>query len=598
MSSNSDIGGPIGLARDSGAAGFIRGARWLRPFRPSGDFLIYLAFFLLIALPLATVLVQAVAPTLFNPTNPRFILDLAPLRNALGTPRVAASIFHSLELGAVVAVTATLLGGAFAVMVQRFALPLRWLIAPVPWLVFLMPSYLKALAWVLLMAPGGYLVQLGLVTTDLTHGFFSFPGLVFVHTLNLFPLPAFIIGGALAGLGSELEDAARLSGASPWRIWLGVNLPLLAPAIALSVIATFAEVLSDFGLAATIARQAHFGLLTYGIYAAASDYPIDFPMAGAQALILLTLVLVVVFADRLLRRQTEARLISGRSRVPHIRSAGAWRWPVTLAALAVALAALWLPLAAIVARAFTRTLGAGLSLTNLSSEHVGEALTLGAPANQALLLSLAYAALTAVLACTVALLLSARIDAAGKSLRAVVLAIAIGTIAIPGIVLAFGYILVWNRLPGFSSWPFPHYGQASLLITGYAAAALPYCVIVILSAIGQLAPSLDDSARLFGHGRVARLVRVTLPLVALSVLTAFLLTFIRTVFELPISQLLIPVTGSPVPPFVVRLFNHDEDGAAAALSLVSMAVAGGCAGLLWFALRRRFTFGAAPKAFS
>jgi len=50
----------------------------------------------------------------------------------------------------------------------------------------------------------------------------------------------------------------------------------------LSFIATFAEVLSDFGLASTIARMSSFDVLTYGIYAVASDYPVDFPAAGAQ----------------------------------------------------------------------------------------------------------------------------------------------------------------------------------------------------------------------------------------------------------------------------------------------------------------------------
>jgi hypothetical protein len=65
-----------------------------------------------------------------------------------------------------------------------------------------------------------------------------------------------------------------------------------------------------------------------------------------------------------------------------------------------------------------------------------------------------------------------------------------------------------------------------------------------------------------------------------------------------VSQLLIPLTGSPVPPFVVRLFNHDQDGLAAALSLTSMAVAGGFAGLIWAALRRRLTFGAPVRSAS
>lgn len=596
MTMQQDIGG--GAARASLAAS--REARRIRRVlstvaTQSGNGMIYLVFLVLIGLPLATVLLQSVLPWLFDPLHPSFRFDAAPLLRAFSTPRVVSSILHSLELGAIVAVLATALGGAFAVLTQRFRLPLRMLVTPVPWLVFLTPSYLKALAWVLLMSPGGYLSQLGLLPRALSDNFFGLAGLAFVHTVGLFPLAAFIIGGALVGLGTDLEDAARLAGAGPWRIWTRVNLPLLAPAIALSCIATFAEVLSDFGLATTIARQSHFGLLTYGIYVAASDYPIDFPIAGAQAFILLLLVLAVVFADRVLRRQTEAKLISGRARGTKVGDAGRWRWPAAGMAVAVAVLALYLPMAAILLRAFTATLGYGLAPTNFTLANIVLALSPGSVANAALLRSLVYAAVAALISAGVALLLAARIEAAGKSVRAAVVGLSLGTVAIPGIVLGFGYILVWNRLPGFADWPFPHYGDASLLVTGYIATALPYCLVVILSAVGQLAPSLGDAARLHGHGRFSRLVSVTLPLVLLSVVTAFLLTFIRTMFELPISQLLIPQVGSPVPPFVVRLANKDEDGAAAALSLVSMVAAGGLAGIVWALVKPRITFGGALK---
>jgi iron(III) transport system permease protein len=145
---------------------------------------------------------------------------------------------------------------------------------------------------------------------------------------------------------------------------------------------------------------------------------------------------------------------------------------------------------------------------------------------------------------------------------------------------------MWNRLPGFRDWPFPHYGSGSLLVTGYVAAALPYCLIIILAAIGQLAPSLNDAARLHGVGAAQRLLRITLPLIFVSVTVALLLTFIRTVFELPISQLLVPLSGSPVPPLVVKLFSHDGDGLASALSLMAMVAAGGGATLIWLLARR------------
>ena len=243
------------------------------------------------------------------------------------------------------------------------------------------------------------------------------------------------------------EDAARLAGAGPLTIWRKINLPLLAPAIALAMIAIFAEGLSDFGMAATIARNAHFELLTYGIYAAASDYPVNFPLAGTQALILLCLVVMVVLADRLLRRQTDAKLISGRSRPAKRYNIGAWRWLATGAALLVTFLAFLLPLAAIAVRAFAKTLGRGLAPHNFTTAHMLEVLTPGTVASGALVDRLAYAILAAILACAAALLLAVEVDRSTKVMRPLVLTISLGAVAIPGIVLGFGYILLWNRLP-------------------------------------------------------------------------------------------------------------------------------------------------------
>ena len=275
---------------------------------------------------------------------------------------------------------------------------------------------------------------------------------------------------------------------------------------------------------------------------------------------------------------------------------GAWRWPATGAALIIAFLAIILPLAAIAARALTQTLGAGIAWSNFTLENVMAVVSLHTFAGGALMHSLAYALIAALIACLAALLLSVELDRSRRLMRPVVLGISLGAVAIPGIVLGFGYILLWNRLPGFRDWPFPHDGESSLLVTGYAAAALPYCLIVILAAIGQLAPSLSEAARLQGAGPAARLLRITLPLISLSVVTSFLLTFIRTIFELPLSQLLIPLSGSPLPPMVVRLFNHDGDGLAAALSLVGMIVAGGSAGLVWFMANRALPRRIRPEA--
>jgi iron(III) transport system permease protein len=542
------------------------------------------AFVLLIALPLGLVLVQAFMPALFDPKAGPGSVSLAALAHSFSDLRSVAAILHSMLLGCIAAASATALGFTYALVMQRTDVPCRRLLAFAPWLVFLTPGYLKALAWVLLMAPRGYLAQLGLVPSMLQHAFFGVPGLVFVHTLNLFPLAYFIVASAMAGLGGEFEDAARVAGASPWRAWLRINLPLLASAVALAYLAIFAEVVADFGMAATIARTVNFGLLTYSIFTATMDFPVDFALAGSLSLVLLCMLGAVLVGDHLLRRQRSLRLISGRSRPARRMRLGAARWPVAAGVLLVGILAVYLPLVAIALRAACRTLGQGLVAGNLTWRFLLQAITPDHAANTALLRSLGFAVLTALLAGLIAFLLAWRIEQASKLLRKSVVLVAVGTIAIPGIVLGLGYVLVWDRLPGFRDLPL--YGTWPLLVLGYAAAGLPYALVIVLAAISQISPNLVDAARLHGARGVARLTRIVMPLIALSLVTAVLFVFVRTVFELPMSEVLQPADGPPAPTLIVRLFGNDDDGIGSALSLVAVLATGLSAGALWLVAAR------------
>jgi iron(III) transport system permease protein len=542
---------------------------------------VVILFLLLVFLPLGLVLGQAVMPDLMEGHWPTF--SLAGLRHSLANPRSITAITHTMMLSGIAAFSATTLGCLYALMLRRTDVPFRGILAATPWLIFLTPGYLKALAWVLLMSPGGYLSQFGLLPDGASDAFFGLGGLVFVHTLNLFPLSCFVVGGAMAGLGGEFEDAARTVGAGARIAWLRINAPLLAPAVVLAFLAIFAEVASDFGMAATIARSIDFGLLTYSIATAIENFPVDFQLAGSQALVLLAMLCAVLLLDRMLRRQRSTRLITGRSRPARIYALGRWRYAVGAIGLMVSLLAVWLPLAAITVRSMARTLGQGLVANNMTWRYLNQALTMGQPANAALMRSLGFAALTALICGVGALLLAWRLDQGGRVVRQSVLAVAMGAMAIPGVVMGLGYILMWNRLPGFSDTGL--YGTWPLLVLGYVSHGLPYALVVVLPAIGQISPNLIDAARLHGASAATRMLRIVVPLIALSLITAVLLVFARTVFELPISQLLQPLTGAPAPSVIVRMFGNDNDGIGSALSLLAILATGGSAGLLWFASR-------------
>jgi len=534
--------------------------------------LLWLVAFLLIGLPLILVLVQAVLPKLFDPTAPSFEPDITALIRLVSSPRLFRGILNTILLGIVGAVTSTALGTALALILTLtdVRMPRVWL--ALPWVVFATPSYLKGLAWVLLMSQGGYLVYLGLFTPEGASAFFGPPGLLMVMAFSLFPVPYFIVRSRLQGLGGEFIDAARMASARPGQTIRRIVVPLLLPAIGLSLLTTFAEIVGDFGMANTIARSMNFGLLTYNIYAATASFPVDFAAAGAQALLLVVLVSGSVAATALSGADRETRFLSGRNRQLAKYRLGGWQPLMLLCLAALLFAAAIMPLFAIVVRAFTISLSGALSPDNLSLKAIRTVFDSSTTAGQALIWSFAYAFLAAVLAVAFSTLFAYRISLASRTTRLFSAGMAMVTVAIPGIILAFGYILLYNRLSGFRDTGL--YGSRLLLIIGYAAAALPYCLIFLWAALDRLGASLGEASRLSGASPMQHLRRIVLPLIRRAIIVAFGVTMIRSLFELPMSQFLMPSAGPALPALIVNDFTQDRDAVACAMALTALCIVG------------------------
>lgn len=539
--------------------------------------LLWLVAFVLIGLPLLLVLAQAVLPKLFDPVAPSFQPELTALSRLVGSPRLFRGILNTILLGLAGAVTSTALGAALALTLTLTDVRLRRLWLVLPWIVFAMPSYLKGLAWVLLMSQGGYLVHLGVLTPEGASAFFGPPGLLMVMALALFPVPYFIVRSRLQGLGGEFIDAARMASARPRQTIRRIIVPMLLPAIGLSLLTTFAEIVGDFGIANTIARSMNFGLLTYNIYAATASFPVDFAAAGAQALLLVVLVSGSVAATALSGAQRETRFLSGRNRQLVRYQLGAWQ-PFAVLCLAIgSLGAAILPLLSIVVRAFTISLTDGLSPGNFSLDAMRTVFDSASVAGQALVWSFVYALLAALVAVAFSTLFAYRISLASSATRLLSAGLAMVTVAIPGIILAFGYILLYNRLAGFRDLGL--YGSRLLLVIGYAAAALPYCLIFLWAALDRLGSSLGEASRLSGADPMQHLRRIVLPLIRRAVVVAFGVTMVRSLFELPMSQFLIPSSGSALPALIVNDFTQDRDAVACALALTALCAVGIVAGI-------------------
>lgn len=111
-------------------------------------------------------------------------------------------------------------------------------------------------------------------------------------------------------------------------------------------------------------------------------------------------------------------------------------------------------------------------------------------------------------------------------------------LAIPGVILAFGYLAIATRYDFLRSWLDPRVNPTGLLIIAYAIRRLPYVVRAASSGLTTAHVSFEEAAAAAGAGWWTRLRRITLPLVMGSLVAGALLTFSFSMLEVSDSLVL------------------------------------------------------------
>jgi iron(III) transport system permease protein len=517
----------------------------------------------IVVLPLLFVLLQAIFPaigrgSLADPFGRTWatLSDPALLRYTantllLGVSVVVGSALIGIPLGMLRALT-RVPGAAFWDVV--FLIP------------FMIPPYIAALGWILTLQRRGYLDQLAGI--DGSPLIFSFWGVVFVMTMNVFPVVYFAVSRTMMAVGSRFADIGRVSGGSPAVCFWRITLPLSTPGIAASLLLVFAMAIEEFGTPAALASRTGFHVLVTAIERNLSDYPINLAAAATLSVILVGLAIGAY--------TIQARIVAGRSYATvtgkagdlAARPLGAWTLPVLVLFASFAVTATFGPLFAILATAFSSTLSGGLALDNLSLRHFQAIFADQAGARRAILnslgLGLAAAAITGFLGFAIAYSV-VRTETRGRRLLDV---LSLLPNTIPGVVVAVGLILAWNQ----SFWPVTPYNTAFILLLAYCCLLLPYPVRYADAAFRQLGPSVEAAARVAGASLPTTLRRILLPLIWPSMLTAGLLVFAVASRELVASILLAPAGMQTVAVFIWRQFEQGSVGLGMAMSAVAIAI--------------------------
>jgi iron(III) transport system permease protein len=545
---------------------------WLRPGRLGLPvfWLILLAF---IVLPCACFLLLCISPRLFDQGSQWFTLTY--LRQAT-TGSTAVAIVNSLWVSSAAAAIGLAVGFPVAWLAARTTLPGRRWVSGGMWLALLLPSWLPALGWERLVEPEGVMYRLGLDWPWVTHLIMGPFGVVLLLGLRCVPFSYLAISAALNGLGQEFEDAARVHGATRFQA-LRLIVPILAPAIMSALAIGFAESISDFGVAATLAYNSNFTLATYALYAAIGNFPPSFPLAAGMSWLLVAAVAIpLALQARALRGRSYA-ILSGRTRQAVRRRLSRFEAVCAGSLLALFfLVMLGIPAFGAVSGSLLGDYGSSFTLTLVNYRALLAQPGLLGPLERSLIYGLIAATVTVFLGFIAARLLSSARRTRGTGAMDYVL---LASVALPGVVFGAGYIFAYN-LPIMSSLHIDLYQTVQLLIIAYIASSLPTNARVLVGSVSQLQGSLSDAARAHGAGAVSAWARGVLPVVSRPIMMAWLYTFCGVFLELPLSQLLYAPGSPPASIAIEDNLSNYHFGVGMAQAVLAVAIAFSVVGLV------------------
>jgi iron(III) transport system permease protein len=496
----------------------------------------------------------------------------------LSDPIYLGGLLNSFLLAVTTTSIAILIALPLAFVSDRFLFPAKNLLGSLILVPMILPPFVGAIGIKQILGQYGALnsliISLGLKPAGWTFdwlGANQFLGIAVVTALSLYPIIYLNAVAALANIDPAMEEAAENLGCVGFKRFFKITLPLITPGLFAGSTIVFIWSFTDLGVplifdyARVTSVQIFYGLKDIG------GNPFPYALV---AVMLASSVAFYAIGKGLFGRKAYAMMAkathSGGARQPSPGRA----WLCTLLFGGVTMLAI-LPHLGVVAVAFSRDWYATVIPQSFTTENfqlaLGHELTVPAIAN-----SLKYASISTIIDLILGIALAYVIVRSKIRGRQILDFLAMMPLAVPGLVLAFGY-LAMSQEGKFFSFINPVADPTILLIIAYSIRRLPYVVRSAAAGFQQTSETLEEAAQNLGCPPVKATFKITLPLILANLIAGGLLAFSFAMLEVSDSlilaqkQLYYPITKA-----IYELFQLLGDGKfiASALGVWAMMFLG------------------------
>ena len=449
-------------------------------------------------------------------------------------PTFTRAITNTLKVGFLVGILSALIGLLFAyvevyVRMNKFVGGLFKVVSMLP---VVSPPFVLSLSMIMLFGKAGIITRFLLGIYD--NSVYGFWGIVIVQTLTFFPVCYMMLKGLLKNIDPSLEEAARDMGASRWKVFTSVTLPLMLPGLGNAFLVTFIESIADFANPMIIGGS--YDTLATTIYLQITG-AYDKAGAAAMAVVLLCITLAMFAVQKYyLERKTAATLTGKASRGRMLITDRSVRVPLTVLCSLVALFVIMMYICVPIGACFPTWGYKFFPLTGKWFKLVFTRYHGFQAFRDSFILSLISAPITALLSMIISYLVVKR---KFKS-KGFIEAVSMLAMAVPGTVLGVGYIRGFSGGLFHSGFLQGLYGTGLILIIVFVVRSLPTGTRSGISALRQIDKSIEESAYDMGADSFRVFMTVTLPLIKDSFLSGLVTAFVRSITA--ISAIILLVT--------------------------------------------------------